>query len=65
MKYRFVNARINSSSNAYKSHKKFVKIGPAVCELKWDRMWKLCCDSAEIWRSSFIRQGGVLKRIRM
>jgi len=25
-----------------------VKIGSVVFELKWGRLWKLCCDSAEI-----------------
>jgi len=40
-----------------------VKIGPVVFLVKWGRKWKLCCDSAEIWRSSFICHAGVPKRI--
>jgi len=40
-----------------------VKIGPVVFELKWARKWKLCYNSAEISRFSFIWHTGVLKRI--
>jgi len=29
--------------------KKMVKISPVVCELKWGRKSKLCCDLAENW----------------
>jgi len=31
-----------------------VKNGPVVFELKWGRIWKLCCELAEISRLSFI-----------
>jgi len=43
--------------------KRWWKIGPVVFELKWARIWKLCCDSAEISRFSFIWHTGVLQRI--
>jgi len=43
--------------------KKIVKIGSVDFELKWGRIWKLCCDSAEIGRYSFIWHTGILKRI--
>jgi len=40
-----------------------MKIGWIVFELKLGRKWKLCCDSAEMGRFSFIWHTGVLKRI--
>jgi len=42
----------------------FVKFSLVVFELKWGRKWKLCCDSSEISRFSFIWHTGVLERIR-
>ena len=39
---------------------KMVKIGLVVFELKWGRKWKLCCDSVEIGRYTFIWHTGVL-----
>jgi len=62
MHYRLVDVRINTPLNAL-HHVKMVKIGSVVFELKWGRKWKLCCDTAEIGRFSFIWHTGVLKRI--
>ena len=61
MQYHFVNACVNSYThyNASTSCEKTMKIGPEVFELKWDRKWRLCCDSAEIWRSSFLRHAEI------
>jgi len=42
---------------------KKMKIGPVVFELNRGRKWKLCCDSAEIWRSSPIWHACIPKRI--
>ena len=50
-------------SGGFKYVKKMVKIGSVVFELKWGRKLKLCRDSAEIGRFSFIWHIGVLKRI--
>jgi len=63
MPYHHVNARINSSTDASTSYKKLVNISKVVFELKWGRMSKLCRDSAEILRSSFIQHDGVPKLI--
>jgi len=38
-----------------------VKIDVVDFELKWGRKWKLCCDSAKIWRSLSILHAGILK----
>jgi len=63
--YRLADARINSYtiSIAVDRVKKMVKIGSVVFELNWGRIWKLCFDSAEIGRYSFIWHIDVLKRI--
>jgi len=62
---RYLNERINSVNDAYILCKNFVKFGLVVFELKWGRKWKLCCDSAEISRFSFIWHTWVRKRIGM
>jgi len=54
MYYRLADARVNSFTNSSRSCEKMVKIVSVVFELKWGRIWKLCCDSAEIGRYSFI-----------
>jgi len=64
MGYRYFNERINSANAASILCENFVKFGPVGFELKWGRKWKLCCDSSEISRFSFIWHTGVLKRIR-
>jgi len=61
--YRLADACINSATNCSTSCKTMVKIGSVIFELKWGRKWKLCCDSAEIGRFSFIWHTGILKRI--
>jgi len=63
MGYRYFNERVNSADAASILCENFVKLGPVVFELKWGRKWKLCCDSYEISRLSFIWHTGVLKRI--
>jgi len=63
--YRYLNERINSVNDTSILCEIFVKFGPVVFELKWGRNWKLCCDSAEISRFSFIWHTGVWKRIGM
>jgi len=60
---RLADASANSFTNSSRLCEKMVKIGSVVFELKWGRIWKLCCDSAEIGRYSFIWLTGVLKRI--
>jgi len=60
---RLADECINSSTNCSTSCKNMVKIGSVVLELNRGRKWKLCCDSAEIGRYSFICHTGVLKRI--
>jgi len=61
--YCYLNERINSAIDASILCESFVKFGPVIFELKGSRKWKLCCDSSEISRFSFIWHTGVLKRI--
>jgi len=63
MHYRLADARVNSYNNSFRPCKKMVKIGSVVFELKWCRIWKFCCDLAEIGRYSFIWHTGILKCI--
>jgi len=57
MQHRFVNAQINSGTNASTSCKRLVKIGPVTSEFKRAKF--------AIWRSSFIWHAGFRKWIRL
>jgi len=58
MQHRFVNTRFDNITNVSISCKSLVKI-----QSLREQNWKLCCDSAAIWRSSITWHTGVTRRI--